>query len=201
MCINPQWKYILLATAITSVFLDNYIQMFIRKSFINKKTKHGLQIYKYLVMFFLWASAVMLMTQAFNIVPISPNVIQYIKTIFLTTDGSNTSATGIILEWSWGDGRFKNSITVNNLPIAVVVGTNASGKLIASTSGAVYNFISWFALSGPTWAAWPQWIQWIQGNTGAIWPIGPQWPQGATGTFDGTETDPIYIWQIADSIT
>lgn len=152
-------------------------------------------------MFFLWASAVMLMTQAFNIVPISPNVIQYIKTIFLTTDGSNTSATGIILEWSWGDGRFKNSITVNNLPIAVVVGTNASGKLIASTSGAVYNFISWFALSGPIWAAWPQWIQWIQGNTGAIWPIGPQWPQGATGTFDGTETDPIYIWQIADSIT
>ncbi|MEI7918774.1 MAG: hypothetical protein WCH65_00750 [bacterium] len=39
-------------------------------------------------------------TTAFNITPSVPNTIQYIKTIFLTLNGSNSSATGIILDGS-----------------------------------------------------------------------------------------------------
>jgi len=123
---------------------------------------HSKYIFKYFVRFFLGLSWVFFVTNAFTIAPIAPNAIQYIKTIFLTRDGSNTSATGIILEWLSGDGRFRNSVTVNNLPDAIVVGTNASGKLIYSTSGAVYNYISGFITSGP---------QWIQGNTWATWAI------------------------------
>ena len=126
-----------------------------------QSTKKMMSFIKWATLFFLWLSWVFFVTTAFNIAPIAPNAIQYIKTIFLTTDGSNASATGIILEWSWGDGRFKNSVTINNLPNVVVVGTNASGKLISSTSGAVYNFISGFIVN---W--WPQGIQW---NTWARW--------------------------------
>jgi len=41
-------------------------------------------------------------------------------------------------------------MTIDSLPNIVVLGTNGSGKLLASTSGAVYNFISGFVFGGIT---------------------------------------------------
>ena len=135
-------------------------------------------MFKNLVRFLLGVSGIFFVTTAFEIVPLAPNTVSFIKTMFLTSNGSNVSTMGIILEWLGGYGWFQWSVTVDSLRNAVVVGTDGSGKLIASTSGNIYNFISWFALSGPTgavgatWAAgiqWLQWIQWIQWNTWANW--------------------------------
>jgi len=131
--------------------------------------KNSMGFLKWATLFFLWMSCILLVTKAFEISPSTTNAIQYIKTIFLTNDGSNTSGTGIMLEWSWGDGRFRNSVTVNNLANTIVIGTNASGKLISSTSGAVYNYISgyisstswyWIAIADGTYT----WIQYTWGH-------------------------------------
>jgi hypothetical protein len=75
----------------------------------------------------------------------------FIKTIFLTSSGSNTSATGIVLEGgvTWG-------ITITNLTSAVVLGTDQNGKIISSSAANVYNYISWYAGGG--WSSlwtWP----------------------------------------------
>jgi hypothetical protein len=55
-------------------------------------------ILKNLTVFFLGMSCILFAVQAFNITPDANNAIMFIKTIFLTSSGSNTSATGIILE-------------------------------------------------------------------------------------------------------
>jgi hypothetical protein len=53
---------------------------------------------KNLTIFFLGMSCVLFGVRAFTVTPIAPNAIMFIKTIFLTSSGSNTSATGIVLE-------------------------------------------------------------------------------------------------------
>jgi hypothetical protein len=50
------------------------------------------------------------MTQAFDINPSLNNAVQYIQQIFLTTDGSNTSATGISLDGTNGDIKALNTL-------------------------------------------------------------------------------------------
>ena len=151
--------------------------------------------FKHFVRFLIGISCVFFITTAFEISPIATNAIIYIKTIFLTTSGSNASATGIILEWSGGNARFKGSMTIDSLPNIVVLGTNGSGKLLASTSGAVYNFISGFVFGGITWtqgntwtigATWTQGIQWNTWATGVTWIQGIQWNTWATGTMGAT---------------
>jgi len=82
-------------------------------------------------------SCILFAAKGFEIVPIAPNAIQYIQQIFLTASGSNQSATGV-----WIDGRMEGGITIANLTGKVVLGTNAGGKIIESTSGDVYNYIS-----------------------------------------------------------
>jgi len=139
-------------------------------------------------MFVLWVFSIVFTTTAFNITPSVPNAIQYIKTIFLTSNGSNTSSTGIILDGSGGTAWFSGDVTLNSLPNAVVLGTDGSGKIIYSTSGDVYNFISWFALNGPRGATWADGSPWLQGAQWNTWadgflPTGALW---ATPFWNGT---------------
>ncbi len=157
--------------------------------------KFRTSVFKYLIVFFLWISCV-LMTQAFNIDVNLNNAVQYIQKIFLTSNGNTSGTTGILLDGSGGNARFGWTVTMGGLTNVAVLGTNESGEFIPSTSGAIYNLISWFVLSWPqgnTWATgatwapgdiWETWPQWIQGIQGATW---------ATWTFDGTEGDPIYM--------
>lgn len=53
-------------------------------------------------MFFLWASAVMLAAQAFEINTSLNNAVQYISQIFVTSDGTPTGTTGIFLDGTNG---------------------------------------------------------------------------------------------------
>ena len=175
------------------------------------KTLKTKNMFKNLVRFLLGISWMFFVTTAFEIVPIAPNAVSFIKTIFLTNNGSNVSPMGIILEWLGGHGWFQWSVTVDSLRNAAIVSTDGSGKLIASTSGNIYNFISWFALSGPTgavgatWATGNQWIQWLQGiqwiqwntwanwldgSNGVLWAVWWTWAKWATGV-DGRE---IEMW-------
>ena len=141
--------------------------------------------FKGATLFFLGMSCIFFMARAFEIVPIANNTIQYIKSIFLTANGNNTSDVWIILDGgsTWG-------ITITNLSNHVILGTDGSGKLQMTTSGDVYNFISGYVLSWPTWATWTngtngaiwatwsQWITWVQWTTWVQWMQGIQWVQG-----------------------
>lgn len=96
----------------------------------------NMNFFKGATMFFFGMSAVLLMTQAFDISVVVPNTIQYIQKIFLTADGSNTATTGIIL-----DGTLSGGITITNLADKTVLGTDVNGKIISVSSGSVYDFI------------------------------------------------------------
>lgn len=126
------------------------------------RRKNG--IFKNMVRFLLGLSFLIFATRAFEIMPIVPNTINYLKTIFLTTNGSNTATNGVILEWSGGNWRFKGSLTVDSLPNVGVLGTNASGTLTDSSASTIYNMISGYALSGPQWPAWTPWLAWADGK-------------------------------------
>lgn len=162
---------------------------------LDMKTSGTKNIFKNIARFLLGLSWVFFVTTAFEIIPIAPNTINFLKTIFLTSNGSNTSATGIILEWSGGHGRFQWSVTVESLSNVGIVGTNASGKFIASTSGTVYNLISWFALAWATWAQgpiwttwvnWTPWATWAKWDTWTAWTNGIDWINGLTWAKWGT---------------
>jgi len=178
-----------------TIYAKDSIIIYIMKS-LHMKALGTNNIFKNMARFLLGLSWVFFVTMAFEIVPIAPNSINFLKTIFLTSNWSNTATTGIVLEWSGGNGWFKWSLTIDSLPNVVVLGTNASGKLIASTSGAIYNFISGFSLSWPTWAtgingtsvtSW--WINggilylqysWVNGTW--VWTLGQvQWATWAIG--------------------
>gem|GEM_PF-1539740 len=95
-------------------------------------------------------SCILFMVRAFEIKTAQKNTAILVRDIILTLDGNSTSATGVYINGASGTAWFKGDVTMDSLLNFAVLGTNASGKLIASTSGAVYNFISGFALSGPT---------------------------------------------------
>ncbi|MEI6673477.1 MAG: hypothetical protein WCL02_09685 [bacterium] len=61
-------------------------------------------------------SCILFIARAFDIVPVVPNAVQYISKVFLTNDGSNTSATGIIL-----DGTTNGGVTITNLPNKIIL--------------------------------------------------------------------------------
>ena len=67
--------------------------------------------------------------RAFVIEPVTPNAIMYIRNIFLTQDGTNTAATGVSLDGTAGNGRFKTSVTIDALRNVDCVGTNQDGTL------------------------------------------------------------------------
>ena len=111
--------------------------------------------------------------RAFEITPVTNQVKSYFNKIIFTASGNNTSATGIVLDGTNGDAYFRgmvgigddtpaypldvsgdvhftNDLVLSALANVVVLGTDSNGRFIASTSGDVYDFISGFALSGPT---------------------------------------------------
>ena len=113
-------------------------------SFISKKLPARTQSMGFIkgaTLFFLGVSCVLFIAKSFDIAPIVPNAVQYIQQIFLTTDGSNQSSTGIVLDGTNGGG-----ITIANLPSKSVLGTDSEGKIIGSISGDVYNLISGYSL-------------------------------------------------------
>ena len=61
-------------------------------------------------------SVVLFVARAFDVGVIMPNAVQYIQKVFLTSDGSNTTTTGIML-----DGTTNGGITITNLPSQVVL--------------------------------------------------------------------------------
>ena len=103
--------------------------MAFRQKSLLSRTSTRTNIFKYLTMFFLGASCVILATQAFNINSSLVNATEYIQQIILTADGSNLSTTGIIL-----DGTPAGGITITTIPNALVLGTDPDGKIIASTA-------------------------------------------------------------------
>ena len=58
------------------------------------------------------------MARAFDITPTSTNALMYIRSIFLTTDGSNTSPTRITLDGLGGNAYFAGTITGSALCLA-----------------------------------------------------------------------------------
>lgn len=87
---------------------------------------------KYMTMFFLWASATILATQAINISTSLSNAVQYIQKIIITSDGSNSGTTGIVLDGSGGNAFFIGTVAIgtNNFASAL----NVSGGLTLDNS-------------------------------------------------------------------
>ncbi len=130
----------------------------------NIHTNNSLSFLKWATLFFFWMSCILFVARAFEIVPVATNTVQYIKSIFLTASGDYNSTVGIRLDgWSTG------GITITNLANTIVLGADSDGKLTGATSGDIYNFISGYALSGPTWATGPAWT----GSTpsGVTWSV------------------------------
>ena len=100
-------------------------------SFKSKKLpKNNLGFLKGATLFFLGTSIVLFMANAFEIVPTMPNALQYISQIILTQDGTNTSATGVILQGSGGNAWFKGNVSIASLPNKVCLGTDSNGKIV-----------------------------------------------------------------------
>lgn len=112
------------------------------------KKRSILQSAKYL-MVFVFGICLVFTAQAFEITPIIPNTVMYIKHIFLTQNGSNSganSATGIFLDWWSGNIWLKWDITLANLTGVAVLWTNSNGKIIASLWSIGWNSL-WTLLS------------------------------------------------------
>jgi len=109
-------------------------------------------------------SCILFIAKGFNIVPIAPNTIQYIWKIFLTSDGTNTTTTGISLDGANGNGYFAGTITGTKICLA--------GDICRTTRPT-----SWWGSVGATWA---QWVTWATGNTWGVWPSWATWAQWNT---------------------
>lgn len=99
---------------------------------------------KYLRVFVLGATSIFSIYAAVGYVNIDNNVdnaIQVIKKIVLTTDGTDSGTTGIVLNGTNGDSYFSGNMTLAKLPSVVVLGTNSGGVVIASTAGNVFDYI------------------------------------------------------------
>lgn len=92
---------------------------------------------KYSALFMLGISAVYFASAYTSINTMLTNATQYIQKIILTSNGNQNGMTGIIL-----DGTLNGGITIANLMNALVLSTDSNGKIIASTSGNLYGFIS-----------------------------------------------------------
>ena len=118
-------------------------------SFTNKslQPRSNMGFLKGMTIFFLWASCVLFITNGFDITPIAKNAVEYIQSIFLTTDGSNTTPTTISLDGANG------TITASTVSGSIV----CIGNVCNST---------WPVGWGATWAMWATWAIWA---TGADW--------------------------------
>lgn len=97
--------------------------------------------FRYMTMFFLWASAVMLATYAAGTLDISTsleNAVQYIQQIVLTSDGSNLWTTGVFI-----DGAGKIGIGTDSPTTSFQIDGN-SGSIYADIRPTTENPYIWF---------------------------------------------------------
>jgi hypothetical protein len=83
-------------------------------AFTNKNLqshKSGMTFLKGATFFFLGMSVVMVMTQAFEVIPSMKNTRQYIQDIIFTTDGYSSSATTVTIDGSGGNAYFAGTVT------------------------------------------------------------------------------------------
>ncbi|MCX6823184.1 MAG: hypothetical protein NTX91_04320 [candidate division SR1 bacterium] len=116
--------------------------MFTRKT-ISSIPRRRLYFFKYMTMFFLGVSAVILATQAFEIDTSLNNAVQYISQIILTNDGTNTASTAIELDGSNGNAYFSGQVGIGtNTPSqALEINGNVSlttGGRMGATTNQVY---------------------------------------------------------------
>lgn len=88
--------------------------MFTRTSLISRQPKTS--AFKYMTMFFLGASAVMLATQALQINTMVTNSIQYIGKTIMTAGGANAGPETIILDGSGGNAFFSGNVGIGESP-------------------------------------------------------------------------------------
>ncbi len=122
-------------------------------SFVSKnlqQTTNAMSFIKGATLFFLGMSVVLFLTQAFDIVPVATEVKWYFKTIILTSNGSNTAATGIELDGDLGRGHFVGNVDVdlsvnaNTVNATTINGTTVNGTTVKGT------MISWATVRGTT---------------------------------------------------
>ncbi len=87
--------------------------MFTNKN-LNHSTRNGISFLKGATFFFLGMSLVLFTAKAFQITPIATNLQQVIQKIILTSDGSISGTTGIILDGA-GTISVSNHITSANM--------------------------------------------------------------------------------------
>lgn len=118
-------------------YIDDFILfstiMFIRKNLVEavQRGKRN-RVLKWLTLFFLWASATLLLAHATTIDPTISNAVTYLKQIILTSDGSSTATTWIFLDGSGG--------RVGANQICNVNGTGCIATSALSTLGNPYQY-------------------------------------------------------------
>ncbi len=108
-----------------SVFCILY-STFNTMSFTSKNlhsSARSMNFIKWATLFFLWMSFVLFMTNAFEITPVTRNAVQYIQSIFLTSDGYSTSTGTISLNGSNGNAHFAGNMNVSGIIDVVGTGT------------------------------------------------------------------------------
>lgn len=76
-------------------------------------SRKNIGVLKWLLIFFLGMSCMFFVTEAFNVVPVTRNIVQYIQSIFLTQDGYSTSPQTIALNGIDGSSYFEGDMTVD----------------------------------------------------------------------------------------
>ena len=101
-------------------------------AFTSKNLQHkksGLTFIKGATLFFLGMSAVLFLTQAFDIVPSVTNRAQLIKEVLFTADGSQSGNTGAYIDGSGGNAYFAGAIS-GNVVAANIVCLNGDTSLL-----------------------------------------------------------------------
>lgn len=105
--------------------------MFTRTSLISRQPKTS--AFKYMTMFFLGASAVMLATQALQINTMVTNSVQYIGKTIMTAGGANAGPETIILDGSGGNAFFSGNVGIG------ITGSLYKFYLMSHQSVSTYN--------------------------------------------------------------
>lgn len=100
------------------------MKTFTSRSLIESRT---VALLKGLTLFFLWASVVVLTTYWLSIDPSVNNAVQYIQKIVLTSNGTATGTTGIVLDGS-GNAYFSGNVGIGTGTSSVALEVNGTGN-------------------------------------------------------------------------